>query len=243
VALHLWCLSCGSKCVQQAQTFGGYCRKISSRTELQGSCLYGAMALIPNSIARLFRSQTRGKWIVPLIRRINGLQVMWRLFLRRILLHCFPRLLGRRGKGFSLLLEFVLLVLQWDSRIFLLLNPGPYKPLLSGTIIRSKLCWILVKNSNTFLPQGLINIATSDLPIGASRTYTTGTLYLQVAIDDECSSAVISNMWKGRNFESRSQAPVIEYKTAEYLYDKRRYLLLFLCFLYQLNGFTRGRKS
>ena len=29
-------------------------------------------------------------------------------------------------------------------------------------------------------------------------------------------------MWKGRNFESRSQAPVIEYKTAEYLYDKEK---------------------
>jgi len=54
---------------------------------------------------------------------------------------------------------------------------------------------LAIKPDNTFLPTNLIEIASSDLPIGCSRTYSKGGLLLQVTSEEDRSVAVITNCW------------------------------------------------
>lgn len=55
---------------------------------------------------------------------------------------------------------------------------------------------IAIKPDNKGLPEGLIELGASDLPLHASRTYTDGTLVVQVYSGTSSETAVISNVWQ-----------------------------------------------
>lgn len=77
---------------------------------------------------------------------------------------------------------------------------------------------VAIKPDNKGLPEGLIELGASDLPLHASRTYTDGTLVVQVHAGASSETAVISNVWQRRNQQLTSNAVKGSWKSAQSLY-------------------------
>lgn len=79
---------------------------------------------------------------------------------------------------------------------------------------------VSTKSDCNYLPPGLIELASDDLPTGSALTYTNGALVLQVCASDSGITSVISGAW---NCQS-SVAPVVRtrgaYETAQWLFSK-----------------------
>jgi hypothetical protein len=81
---------------------------------------------------------------------------------------------------------------------------------------------VAVKENNTLLPAGLFSLAMEDLPAYRARTYTNGSLVLQVHNGDNSVTGVLSNMWTVRGVNQpdhiSTSSQICKYKTAEYLF-------------------------
>lgn len=79
---------------------------------------------------------------------------------------------------------------------------------------------IAIKSGNTFLPSGLIDLGSSDLPIGCTRTYTDGRFVLQIHADDKGTTAVISNGWTNEKLSPPPPPPIGSWENANYFFTK-----------------------
>jgi hypothetical protein len=85
---------------------------------------------------------------------------------------------------------------------------------------RQILFTVVINANNSYLPGGFIDLASDDLPTGASRTYSNGVLVLQVTASDNGITAVITGAWKDQSSEPPPVLTKGTYETAQYLFTK-----------------------
>lgn len=109
------------------------------------------------------------------------------------------------------------------------------QPLSLNAFVQQGVAFLIaMKPDNGFVPTGLIDLASSDLPLNHSRTYSDGTFTLQVTRSSSTTTAVVTDMWELPHAPAPAVHRNISYATAVLLFSKESQASLVSMF--NLNG-------